>query len=78
MKYWIVTAVDTSDTADGKARVLKVLASKEDAVAFVKNDMESFIEDANGMDLIVDWDDCSIQTEDGNYGCEWNYEEVEI
>lgn len=78
MKKHIVTAVDTSDSADGKARVLKVCNTHEEAVAYVKQDMDGFVADANGMALGIDYDAMSAQTSDGNYGCEWNIEEVEI
>ena len=78
MNTHIVTAVDTSDSADGKARVLKLCKTREEAVAYVKQDMEAFVADANGMNLNVDYDAMSAQTSDGNYGCEWNIEEVEI
>lgn len=78
MKKFIITAVDTSDTADGKARVLKAVNTKQEALDFVKGDMEAFVADADGMELKVDYNKMSIATEDGNFGCEWNFEEVEI
>lgn len=78
MKKFIITAVDTSDTADGKARVLKAVNTKQEALDFVKGDMEAFVADADGMELKVDCQKMSIATEDGNFGCEWNIEEVEM
>ena len=78
MKLWIVTAVDTSDTADGKARVIAHCSTYDEAKNFVKNDMEDFIDDAAEMNPIADFDKMSVSTEDGMYGCEWNIEEVEV
>lgn len=78
MKKWIVTAVDTSESADGKARVLSVCDTEEQAKAFVRNDMESYADDAAGMDLVVDFAKMSAHTKDYSYGCEWNLEEVEV
>ena len=78
MKLWIVTAVDTSDTADGKARVLANCSTYDEAKNFVKNDMEDFINDADEMNPIADFDKMSVSTGDGMYGCEWNIEEVDV
>ena len=78
MKMFIVTAVDTSDTADGKARVLAHCSTHDEAKSFVKNDMEDFIDDAAEMNPIADFDKMSARTEDGTYGCEWNIEEVDF
>lgn len=78
MKMFIVTAVDTSDTADGKARILAQCATRDEAKNFVKHDMEDFIDDAAEMNPIADFDKMSVRTEDDMYGCEWNIEEVDI
>lgn len=76
-KMFIVTAVDTSDTADGKARVLAQCTTHDEAKNFVRHDMEDFIDDAAEMNPIADFNKMSVQTEDGAYGCEWNIEEVD-
>ena len=78
MKMFIVTAVDTSDTADGKARVLAHCSTYDEAKSFVKNDMEDFINDAAEMNPITDFDKMSARTEDDSYACEWNIEEVDF
>ena len=78
MKKFIVTAVDISETADGKARVLAVCNTRDEAKSFVRNDMEDFIDDNAEMNLIADFDKMSARTEDGAYGCEWNIEEVDF
>ena len=78
MKMFVVTAVDTSDTADGKARVLAHCSTHDEAKNFVENDMEDFINDAAEMNPIADFDEMSARTEDGMYGCEWNIEEVDF
>ena len=78
MKKFIVTAVDISETADGKARVLAVYNTRDEAKSFVRNDMEDFIDDNAEMNLIADFDKMSARTEDDSYGCEWNIEEFDI
>lgn len=71
-KIFIATAVDLSETADGKALVLDVCSTKEDAINVIKNDMESYVSNAAEMDLVVDFDKMSVHPEDYSYGCEWN------
>lgn len=81
-KLWIATYVDHGETCDGKARVLDVCTSKEEAVAVVRNDMEKWADDRAGMPIIVDFDKMSAKydwkTLDDGDGCEWNVEEAEI
>ena len=77
-KLFIVTAVDTSDTADGKAVVIDVCNTREEAVNVIKNDMESYVDDAAEMNLIIDFDKWSAHTEDYSYGCEWNISEHDL
>lgn len=78
MKMFIITAVDTSDKSDGKARVLAQRTTIDEAKNFVKQDMENFINDAAGMNPIADFDKMSVHTKDGMYGCEWNIEEIDV
>ena len=78
MKMFIVTAVDISETVDGKARVLAVCNTRDEAKNFVKHDMEDFINDAAEMNPVADFEKMSARTEDGMYGCEWNIEEVDF
>ena len=78
LKRYVVTAADTSESADGKPKVLDVLKSKEEAKAFVRNEIESYADEAAGMDIIVDFDKMTAHTSDFNYGCEWNIEEIDI
>lgn len=75
---YIVTAVDTSDSADGKARVLKACRTRKAAEAFVSKDMDGYLEDGEGMDLVVDEAKMSVHTKDYSYGCEWAVERVEV
>lgn len=76
IKLWIVTAVDHSETCDGKARVLEVCKSKEEAEAFVRNDIEAWIDDRASEGVEADFDKKAAwydyNTDDG---CEWNIEE---
>lgn len=82
MKKFIVTVVDTSDTSDGKARVLDVCKTKEEAQAVVRNDIEHWADERAGMPIVVDFDKMSAkynwETLDDADGCEWNIEEVDI
>lgn len=77
-KLFIVTAVDTSETADGKAVVVDVCSTREEALNVIKNDMESYVDDATGMELVVDFDKWSAHTEDYSYGSEWNISEHDL
>ena len=43
IKRWIVTVVDTEETADGKARIIGVYLDKKTATDKIKKDMDSFI-----------------------------------
>lgn len=79
MTKHIVTAVDTSDTSDGKARVLKVCNSREEAEAYVQADIEKWADDRAGEGIEVDFDKMSAHYDYNSAdGCEWNIEEVEI
>ena len=79
MKLWIATYVDVNDTCDGKARVLEVCKSKEDAKAAVKTDMELWASKHEGEDVIhVDFDKMSAGTDSYDFGCDWNIEEIEV
>ena len=73
-----VTAVDTSETANGKAVVVDVCSTRDEALNVIKNDMESYVDDAAGMELVVDFDKWSARTEDYSYGSEWNISEHDL
>ena len=79
MKKFIVTAVDSGDTCDGKARVLAVCSTREEAKAFVQADIEEWVDERAGECVEVDFDKMSAHYvySNGN-GCEWNIEEVDI
>lgn len=77
-KLFIVTAVDTSETADGKAIVIDVCSTREEALNVIKNDMESYVDDAAGMELVVDFDKWSAHNKDYSYGSEWNISEHDL
>lgn len=78
---FVVTAVDYGVNCDGKARVLLIVDNLEEARAFVRNDMEDYIDTATDDDGNcpfdkINFDKMSIMNEDGN-GCEWNIESIE-
>lgn len=83
MKIWVVTAVDYGDSCDGKARVLSVCKTEEEARAYVRNDMEEYVDDAtddngNCSYETVDFAGMCIYTYNRENGCEWNIEEVDF
>lgn len=82
MKLWIVTVVDHGETCDGKARVLSVCSTKDEAKAYVKADIENWADERAGMPIVVDFDKMSAKydwkTLDDTDGCEWNIEEIEV
>jgi len=77
-KIWIVTAVDSGETCDGKARALAACRTKEAALAFVRADIEKWADDRAGENIEVDFDRLSASYRGAGFGCEWNVEEVEI
>lgn len=75
---WVVTAVDSGDSCDGKARVLKCFRTKKAAENYVEKDMEGFVADSDCMGLEVDYGRMSAHTKDYHYGCEWSVERVQV
>lgn len=77
-KLWIATYVDHGETCDGKARVLKACATKEEAQNEIRADIEKWADDRAGENVEIDFDKMSASYRDRDEGCEWNIEEVEI
>ena len=81
-KLFIVTAVDISETTDGKARVLDVCKTKEEAAAVVRAAIERWADERAGMPIVVDFDKMSAKydwkTLDDTDGCEWNISEHDL
>jgi len=76
IKLWIATYVDYGETCDGKARVLDICKSKEEAQAAVRNDIEKWADDRAGENVYVDFDAMAAGYNDtADNGCEWNIEE---
>lgn len=77
MKY-IVTAIDVGETCDGHARLLGSFDDREEAEAFVKEDMTDVLA-TMGVDdnTIIKWDAHEIWVDDEcNRGCVWDILEV--
>ena len=75
MNKYIVTAVDHGETCDGKARILDVCDTKDEALAFVRDDIEHWADERAGEGIEVDFDKMSTRyTDDTDNGCEWNIE----
>ena len=77
-KLWIVTYVDRGETCDGKPRVLKACATKEEARNEVRADIENWADDRAGENVEVDFDKMSASYRDRDEGREWYVEEVEV
>ena len=77
-KIWIAMYVESGETCDGKARVLKACATKEEAQDEVCADIEDWADDRAGENVEVDFDKMSVSDQDRDEGCEWCIEEVEI
>ena len=75
IKIWIATYVDHGETCDGKARVLDICKSKEEAKAVVHADIEKWADNHAGDDITVDFDCMYTYYNDTDTGCEWNIEE---
>ena len=77
-KIWIAMYVESGETCDGKARVLKACATKEEAQNEVQADIENWADDHAGENVEVDFDKKSASYQDRDEECEWCIEEVEI
>ena len=55
-KLWIAVYVDRGETCDGKPRVLKACATKEEARDEVRADIEKWADDRAGENIEVDFD----------------------
>ena len=79
---YIVTGIDTGDSCDGRARVLGAFATKEEAKAYVENDIKDTIDEATDDDGFCPWeiDDDFMGYHDScdQNGCMYNIEAIEI
>lgn len=77
-KIWIAMYVESGETCNGKPRVLKACATKEEALNEVQADIEDWADDRAGENVEVDFDKMSVSDQDRDEGCEWYIEEVEV
>ena len=77
-KIWIAMYVESGETCDGKPRVLKACATKEEAQNEIRADIEDWADDRAGENVEVDFDKMSVSDQDRDEGCEWYIEEVEV
>ena len=77
-KIWIAMYVESGETCDGKPRVLKACATKEEARNEVRADIENWADDRAGENVEVDFGKMSASYQDRDEVCEWCIEEVEI
>ena len=79
IKLWIATYVENGETCDGKARVLSICKTKEEAEALVHSDIEKWRNDHADEGVEVDFNKMSAWYDyDTSDGCEWNIEEREV
>ena len=79
VKLWVSTYVDHGPTCDGKARILGIDKTKEEAEARVRNDIESWIDDRASEGVEADFDKKAAWYDyDTDDCCEWNIEEQTI
>lgn len=74
-KKLFISIFNSIDPNDGKAIVLDVSNTLEEAKNVVRNDMEAYLDACAGMDLVADFDEMCIHTEDYSIICEWNISE---
>ena len=80
-KRFIVTAVDhdINGNCDGKARVLGVFKTREEAKNYVDEDIREWIDEHADEGYVCDFDKMSAWYDYGDSDrCEWNIEEIEF
>ena len=77
-RIWIAMHAESGETRDGKPRVLKARATKDEAQNEVRADIEKWADNRAGENVEVDFDKMSASYRDRDEGREWNIEEVEI
>lgn len=77
-KLWIAMYAESGETRDGKPRVLKACATKEEARNEVRADIEKWADDRAGENVEVDFDKMSASYRDRDEGREWYVEEAEV
>lgn len=78
-KIWIATYVDHGETCDGKARVLDVCKTKEEAEAAVRTDIEKWADDRATKDIYADFDAMAAgYNGNADEGREWDITEYDI
>lgn len=79
MKMYIVTAVDYGETCNGKARVLEICDTYEEAHNFVCDDIENWCDFHAGENVECDFDKMSAWfTHDTETRCEWNISNISL
>ena len=79
---FIVSFVDYNDTCSGKANVAGPFNTEDEAKAWVKDDMQMWLDNnsSTGIKFNADFDKMSIASNDCNedVGCEWNVHEISL
>jgi hypothetical protein len=75
-ELWCVTYVEYGDSVDGKARVLNLFNTKEEAQAAMKEAAEGYLKDC-GLEVRVFSDSASVGSTD-EVGCEYMIEKIKL
>lgn len=75
-ELWCVTFVEYGDSVDGKARVMGLYNSKEEAHLRMREDAENYLKDLD-LEVKVYDDSASVGSKD-DVGCEYRIEKVKI
>ena len=79
MRKFLVTAVDSGETCNGKDDLIACCDSYDEAVEYVRSDMEDWADQRAGEGVVLDFDKMSAHYDcDTSNGCEWNIHEISI
>ena len=80
IKRYVVTAVDfdVDGHCDGKARVLAVCKTEDEAKNFTLEDMREYADRHANEGMVLDDERLRVAEDDSMNGCEWNIEDIEI
>ena len=80
IKRYVVTAVDfdVDGHCDGKARVLAVCKTEDEAKNFTLEDMREYADRHANEGMVLDDECLRVADDDSMNRCEWNIEDIEI
>ncbi len=75
---YIITYVDHGETCDGKARILDICDTKDEAIQVIREDIQEWADQRAGQNIEVDFDKMSAKHKEYDNGCEWQYHPVKF